>query len=103
MGLNDMEKQIIESYQKDESMMILVFAQWCINHDLDPFELYKKAYPDQEKNPELEHAMSLTVSKEEAGDIYFQTVLNVLGLFGNDDLAFVLTEAYEQVLKREKK
>ncbi len=45
---------MIENYQNDEKMMILIFAQWCINHDLDPKEMYKRAYPAQGEN----HALS---------------------------------------------
>lgn len=91
-----MEKAIIENYQKEENMMILVFAQWCINHGLDPKTLYKKAYPNQLNNPALVQALELTVSREEAGDIPDQTVLGVLSMFGNDDLAFVVTEAIDK-------
>ncbi len=85
-----LEEQIIEKYQNDEKMMILIFAQWCINHELDPVELYQMAYPGQMKNHALEEAMELTVPKNEAEDISNETVLNVLQLFGNDDLAFVV-------------
>ncbi len=85
-----MEQKIIESYQHDEKMMILIYAQWCINHDLDPKELYQQAYPHQVKNPELKAALELTVPKKESEPIADQTVLNVLHLFGNDDLAFVV-------------
>ncbi len=88
----DLEKKIIQNYQKDEHMMILVFAQWCVNHDLDPHALYVKAYPDQGANPALQQAIDLTVSKEESEDIADQTLLGVLSLFGNDDLAFVVNE-----------
>ena len=34
-------------------MMVLVFSQWCINHNLDPFEIYAQAYPTQRDNPLL--------------------------------------------------
>jgi hypothetical protein len=88
-----MEEQIIESYKRDEEMMILVFAQWCVNNKLDPHALYLKAYPQQENNAALHHALSLTVSEEEAGFISNDTVLGVLSLYSNDDLAFVVTEA----------
>ena len=94
-----MEQQIIENYQKDEHMMILVFAQWCVNHDLNPVELYKKAYPHQEKNAALDQMMDLTVDKEEAGEISNETLLGVLSLFGNDDLAFVVTEEIQNMKK----
>ncbi|MEN2466973.1 hypothetical protein [Ornithinibacillus sp. FSL M8-0202] len=90
MDRKQLEEQIIEKYQNDEKMMILIFAQWCINHELDPVELYQMAYPGQMKNHALEEAMELTVPKNEAEDISNETVLNVLQLFGNDDLAFVV-------------
>lgn len=88
-----MEDQIIESYRQEEDMMILVFAQWCVNHDLDPEALYLQAYPDQAGNERLARALALTVSKEEAGEIPDDTVLGVLSMFGNDDLAFIVSEA----------
>lgn len=89
----DVEERIIESYKQEEEMMILVFAQWCVNNGLDPQKLYLQAYPNQEHNLALGRALALTVSAEEAGDISDDTVLGVLSLFGNDDLAFVVTEA----------
>jgi hypothetical protein len=88
----EMDEQIIRSYQQDEQMMIMVFAQWCVNHDLDPAELYQRAYPRQETNPALQQAFELTVPKDEAGEIGDDTLLGVLSLFGNDDLAFVVSE-----------
>ncbi|QKS71640.1 hypothetical protein FLK61_33690 [Paenalkalicoccus suaedae] len=91
MDKDSVEKQIIEGYQKEEKMMVLVFAQWCINHDLDPVEIYKEAYPTQKNNDVLSEAMELTVSKEEAGPIDDSQLLGVLSLFGNEDLAFTVT------------
>jgi len=99
MNPKEMEEQIIANYQRDEQMMILVFAQWCINHDLDPLDLYKRAYPDQINNPALLQTIELTVPKEEAGDISNDTLLGVLSLFGNEDLAFLVTE---EILKKDK-
>lgn len=100
MNHKHIEEQIIANYQKDEKMMILVFSQWCINHDLDPVEIYKEAYPEQAENQALIEAMELTVSKEEAGPIKFETMIGVLSLFGNEDLAFVVTEKYEEMKKK---
>ena len=94
------EQRVIENYQNDEKMMILIYAQWCINHDLDPKEMYKKAYPNQLQNDALVDALELTVSKQEADEIADQTVLNVLQLFGNDDLAYIVQE---EIMKRENK
>ena len=92
MNSKELEEKIIQHYQGEEKMMILVFAQWCINHDLNPEEVYLRAYPNQASNPALKEAIELTVTKEEAGEIADQTLLGVLSLFGNDDLAFVVTE-----------
>lgn len=92
MDQKKLEEKIIQNYQGEEKMMILVFAQWCINYDLNPEELYLRAYPHQAKNIALKEAMELVVSKEEAGEIGDETLLGVLSLFGNDDLAFVVTE-----------
>jgi hypothetical protein len=90
MDKKEMEDQVIKSYQSDEKMMILIYAQWCINNDLDPEALYIKAYPNQLHNPSLEEAMELTVPKKESEEIPTHTVLQVLQLFGNDDLAFIV-------------
>jgi len=92
MNRNELDELIIRNYQRDEQMMILVFAQWCINNGLDPLELYKRAYPQQLDNEALLRAMELTVPKGEAGEIPDDTVLGVLSLFGNDELAMVVTE-----------
>ncbi|MFC4775224.1 hypothetical protein ACFO9Q_00315 [Paenibacillus sp. GCM10023252] len=92
MSSKEVEEQIIQSYQRDEQMMILIFAQWCVNHDLDPKALYVRAYPKQAANPSLEAAIALTVSKEESGDVPDDTLLNVLSLFGNEELAFIVSE-----------
>ncbi|RLL42104.1 hypothetical protein D8M04_16110 [Oceanobacillus piezotolerans] len=100
MNKKEIEAHIINKYQADEKMMILVYAQWCVNHDLDPIALYEKAYPNQLKNPVLLETLELTVSKQESEEIADQTVLNILHLFGNDDLAFVVQEEIQQRKKK---
>ena len=99
MNQKQLEEKIIENYRGEENMMILVFAQWCVNHDLDPEELYLRAYPNQSANPALKEAIELTVSKEEAGEVGDQTLLGVLALFGNDELAFIVTEEINKLKK----
>lgn len=91
-----MNEKIIENYKENEKLMILIFAQWCINHDLDPKALYQKAYPNQRMNEILLDVLEKTVSKEESEEIPGETVLNVLQLFGNDDLAFVVQSEIEK-------
>ncbi|KYG34785.1 hypothetical protein [Alkalihalobacillus trypoxylicola] len=95
----NVDQKIIDQYQMDERMMILIYSQWCINQGLNPFKLYEQAYPDQFKNPILKEVQELTVSKEEAGEINNETLLNVLSLFGNDELAFVVTEEIKKQSK----
>jgi hypothetical protein len=92
MNGKELENKIIENYKNEENMMILIFAQWCVNHNLNPEELYLKAYPSQATSPALANALSLTVPKGEAGEIADETLLNVLSLFGNEDLAFIVSE-----------
>lgn len=90
------EEEVIRNYQEGEKMMILLFAQWCINHELDPLAIYKEAYPYQDKNKELVDALELTVPKPESDLINSETLLEVLSLYGNDDLAFVVSEYISQ-------
>ncbi|GLB61284.1 hypothetical protein [Cytobacillus sp. NCCP-133] len=99
MNQKQLEEKIIQNYQGEEKMMILVFAQWCKNHDLDPEIVYLKAYPGQAKNRALQEAIELTVPKEEAGEVPEQTLLGVLAMFGNDDLAFVVMEEMKKLQK----
>lgn len=95
MDKKDIEQRVIEQYQQDEEVMILVFAQWCINNELDPLAVYAQAYPGQKQNDALLKAIDQTVSKEEADPIADDTLLQILQLFGNDDLAFVVVEISE--------
>lgn len=95
MEKTEREKFIIEQYQQNEKQMILLFAQWCINHGLDPEELYKRAYPGQHKNPVLTEALEQTMPKDTV-HIPDDTVLEALSLFGNDDLAFVVSEEMDK-------
>ncbi|MCD1260566.1 hypothetical protein B5M42_017325 [Paenibacillus athensensis] len=96
MSNKELEEHIIRNYQRDEQMMILVFAQWCVNHDLNPAELYHAAYPQQTANAALEQAIALTVPKDEAGEVPDETLLGVLSLFGNEELAFVVTSEIDR-------
>src|SRR4051794_425009 len=100
MNKKELEDKIVANYQGEEKMMILVFAQWCVNHDLDPEEIYLRAYPSQSSNQVLKEAIELTVPKEEAGEVADQTLLGVLSLFGNDDLACVVTEEIQKIKKK---
>lgn len=96
MQLSERDKYIIERYQEDEKMMILLFAQWCVNNDLDAHELYERAYPQQGKNKALEEALDQTVAKDQAEDISREIVLTILQAFGNDDLAFEVSRMNEK-------
>ena len=94
---------VIERYLQDEKTMILLFAQWCVNNDLDPLELYEKAYPDQPKNKALVEALNHTVDKGEAGSIAKESVISLLEMFGNVDLAFQVTQWKKSMVLNGKK
>ncbi|MFC0273417.1 hypothetical protein ACFFIX_18615 [Metabacillus herbersteinensis] len=100
MNNKEIEDQIIKNFQQDEQMMILVFAQWCVNNQLNPTELYSRAYPNQAANYALQQGIDLTVPKEESETIADDTLLNVLALYSNEDLAFVVTEEIEKLKKK---
>ncbi|WP_284141678.1 MULTISPECIES: hypothetical protein [unclassified Virgibacillus] len=93
---NEKSKQVIENYQRDEKMMILIYAQWCMNHGIDAWELYTEAYPEQKANDALQEALELTVPQNEAMEIADETLLQALQLFGNEDLAFAVQKKMEQ-------
>ncbi len=87
-----MTNRVVENYQRDEEMMILIFAQWCVNHDLNPIEIYERAYPQQKQNEALNKALDSTISKEESEYIPDETLFAVLSMFGNEELAFTVSE-----------
>lgn len=88
MKLSDRDKYIIERYQADEEMMILLFAQWCVNYNIDAHKLYERAYPNQGTNKALDKALENTVPKEESELITQDLIIAAMQIFGNDDLAF---------------
>lgn len=92
-----MDERIIQKYREDEEVMIRLFVQWCRNRDLDPVALYSEAYPTQSGNPLLEAAAA---GEDEQLDIDTGTLLEVLQLFGNDDLAFAVAEANSRIQKK---
>ncbi len=85
-----MKNKVIEQYEADENMMIQIYVQWCINHDINPLELYNRAYPNQASNNVILELMETTEKNSTIIDT--GTVLYVLQLFGNDDLAYVVSE-----------
>ncbi|SFF57619.1 hypothetical protein SAMN05216353_10292 [Halobacillus alkaliphilus] len=103
MDRKEMEEQVIHQYKQDEQKMILIFAQWCVNNELNPFEVYRKAYPNQPANTALEDAAELTLPPSEAHQISVETLLEILSLFGNDDLAFVVNEEWSQLERKNNK
>ena len=93
-----MDEQVIKKYQEDEQVMIQLFVQWCLNYELDPNELYARAYPEQLVNLALQETVK-EMDGDEPIDIGNETMLDVLQLFGNDELAFVVTEEIERITK----
>lgn len=96
---DEISEKVISNYQKDEGMMIIIYAQWCVNNGLDPKEVYLKAYPEQTNNEYVMHMLEQTVPLEEAEHISNETLLQVLSLFGNEDLAFVVSKEIDVKLE----
>lgn len=91
MEFKNIDEQIIQKYREDETLMIRLFVQWCANHQLDPQLLYKKAYPHQQAN----EALYAVIESDDGFEELFidnETMLDVLQMFGNEDLAFVVSD-----------
>src|SRR5699024_8932655 len=97
MTLSDHDKWVIEQYEADEEMMVLIFAQWCVNHHLDPVHSYEEAYQNHQANRLLQHGIEKATERDEGVDIATEVVLHVLQEFGNDDLAFVVQAQAETI------
>ena len=99
MEFKSIDEQVIQKYQEDEQLMIQLFVQWCVNHELDPNELYGRAYPEQLENASLQKVLK-ELDDADHLEIDNETMLDVLQLFGNYDLAFVLSEEIERLAKK---
>ena len=98
MDNQNRDEYIIKKYQQDEEVMVQLFVQWCTNHQLDPAELYQRAYPGQLQSPVL--TVAIEQADPEELEIGHETLLDVLQLFGNDDLAFIVSEEIEKLSKK---
>lgn len=98
MEYENRNEWIIKKYQQDEATMIQLFVTWSLQNDLDPVQLYQRAYPAQTQNEALVRAVEEADPSEL--EISHETLLEVLQLFGNDDLAFI---ASEEIVKLERK
>lgn len=96
------EEAVIKHYEEQEQTMILLFCQWCTNHELDPAMLYKEAYPDQLIPKQLEELKEQTIEKEAGLDIDTGLLLDVMSQFNNHDLAFIVSR-YDEKLKKQQK
>ena len=98
MEYENRDEFIIKKYQQDEAVMIQVFVDWAMRNDLDPVGLYQRAYPSQIKN----EALLLAVEEADTFDMDIDdgTLLELLQMFGNDDLAFVVSEEMEKIQRK---
>lgn len=96
MEFENRDEYIIKKYQQDENTMIQLFVHWCFNHQADPLALYTRAYPHQPKNEALLNAIEEAKTDFEEIEVGTATMLEVLQMFGNDDLAFVVAEEAEK-------
>lgn len=93
MDFNELsiDEQIIKKYKEEERLMVRLFVQWCSNYKLDAHKLYNKAYPNQQKNPLLQSVLD-DITEDEEFEMDNETMLDVLQMFGNFDLAFIVSE-----------
>lgn len=99
MERSEMMQRVIEQYQQDEGTMIRLFVKWCLANDLDPNAVYAAAYPEQQRNAALADAI-----KEDDGEpveIGSSTMIELLQLFGNDDLAIAVSTEAEKLERKE--
>lgn len=96
----DKNEKVIRQYQEDEKRMVLIFAQWCINHQLDPFVVYGEAYPTQMNNYILKEVIDWTVNASESDTIDTELVIQILQAYGNDDLAMVVSEKSQEMKRK---
>ena len=101
MEFKSIDVQVIQKYQQDEQLMIRLFVQWCANNEVNPHDLYRRAYPEQQENETMKKIIEEAKYEEEI-EIDNETMLDVLQLFGNDDLAFILTDEIERLSKNQK-
>ncbi|GLO64911.1 MULTISPECIES: hypothetical protein [Oceanobacillus] len=97
MGKNE---EVIRQYQEDEKRMVLIFAQWCINHQLDPFAVYGEAYPTQMNNSILKEVIDWTVDASESDPIDTEMIIQILQAYGNDDLAMIVFEKSQEMKQK---
>ncbi|AKG05099.1 MULTISPECIES: hypothetical protein [Salimicrobium] len=90
--MNEKDEWIIQKYKEEEKMMILLFAQWCVDHGENAVEVYQTAYPYQEVSPLLKEMLKDTVPAKESEGIQEELLLDVLSAFGNEELAFTVAE-----------
>ncbi len=100
MEFKNIDEQIILKYQQDEQLMIRLFVQWCTNHELNPHGLYSRAYPEQQENETMKKVIEEAKFEEEI-DINNETMLDVLQLFGNDELAYIVTDEIDRLSKKQ--
>src|SRR5690625_3780014 len=92
------DKRIINNYKEQEKMMILIYAQWCVNHDIDPIEHYQEAYPEQQTKDVLEEAVRRTVSKAETDSISDDLLLQALQTYENHDLCLIVQQKITELI-----
>ncbi|SIS48749.1 hypothetical protein [Salimicrobium flavidum] len=90
--MNEKDEWIIHKYQEEEKMMILLFAQWCVDNGLDPTQVYHQAYPNQEISPLLKEVLEETVPAKESEEIQPELLLDALSAFGNEELASLVAD-----------
>lgn len=99
MDQKQLQEFIIKKYQDEERTMVHLFIEWCRENEHDPHAVYQLAYPEQVENPMIKELIE-EIGEQEPLHIPNHTLLEVLQMFGNDELAFVITELIEKSEKK---
>ncbi len=95
MNPKQLQEFIIQKYQDEERTMVHFFIEWCREHQHNSHEVYQLAYPNQPENPIISE-LSAELNEQAPLHIPTDTLLEVLQVFGNDELAFVISELIAQ-------
>lgn len=98
MDAKQLQEFIIKKYQDEERTMVHLFIEWCREHEQNPQTVYQIAYPEQGENPIIKELVE-ELSEHEPLHIPTQSLLEVLQLFGNDELAFVIADLIDKAAK----
>ena len=101
MDFKNIDEQVIQKYQQDEQLMIRLFVQWCANNEVGSPRVIQTCISKATRKCHHEENHRRSRSEDDI-DIDNETMLDVLQLFGNEDLAFIVADEIERLSKKHK-